>query len=195
MQPDAEGQGAARLGGQLANPGQPLGDLRRGLAPGQVYIRLQGGGSLGRRAGAAEEDLRKRVRGEADARGLDLVVLAEEAERGLPAFRSADPAQHREEFLGALVPLVVAEVVAVPALLRRVAAGDDVEQQPAAGDPLESGGLVGGQGGGDEPGPDGRWCLSPAPAPAAATESTGQTTRQSQINGPHKRASPASSAI
>jgi hypothetical protein len=29
------------------------------------------------------------------------------------------------------------EVVAVPALLDRVAAGDDVEQQPAAGDPLE----------------------------------------------------------
>jgi hypothetical protein len=42
------------------------------------------------------------------------------------------------------------EVVAELALLERVAAGDDVEQQPAAGDPLERRRLMRGQCGGDE---------------------------------------------
>jgi hypothetical protein len=114
--------------------GEARGDLLRGLAPGEVHVRLASGGALGRRARAAEEDLRQRVLAEADARVLDLVVLPGEAERAL---RPADPAQHREELLGPGVALVVVQVVAEPALFDRVAAGDDVEQQPSARDALE----------------------------------------------------------
>jgi hypothetical protein len=54
-------------------------------------------------------------------------------------------AQHLEELAGALVPLVVVEEVAVGPLLDRVAAGDHVEPQPAAGQPLEGGRLLRGQ--------------------------------------------------
>ena len=77
----------------------------------------------------------------ADLGALDLVVLAVEVVRRLRPRAAHDG----EELVGAGVALGVAEVVAEPLLLGRLAAGDDVEQQPAVGDPLEGGGHLRGQ--------------------------------------------------
>jgi len=90
-------------------------------------------------------DGRDRVgRGEGGGPG-DPEVFAGEGERlGGPG-----AAQDGEELVGAGVAGVVVVVVAEALLLDRVAAGDDVEQEPAAGDALVGGGHLRGQGGGD----------------------------------------------
>src|SRR6185437_12388178 len=88
----------------------------------------------------------------------DLVVPAGEVEQ-LPAPGAPYDGQ---ELSGAGVPLVVRQVVAEPPLLLGLASGHHVEQQPAAGDPLVAGGHLGGQGGRDQPGPEGDQELQPA---------------------------------
>ena len=53
--------------------------------------------------------------------------------------------QHLQRFAGHRVPAVVIGVVAVSGLLHRIAAGDDVQDQPPAMDPGEGVGLLGQQ--------------------------------------------------
>ena len=119
--------------GQPADPGDLLGHLLRRLAPGEVDVGVPCGHRPGRCRGSAEVDLRQRVDRAADLGALDLVVLAVEVERRLGPRAAHDD----EELVGAGVALRVAEVVAEAPLLRRLAPGDDVEQQPPGGDPLE----------------------------------------------------------
>jgi hypothetical protein len=97
---------------------------------------------LGRGRGTAEVDRRRRGgQLRAEPAGFHLVVLAREVERfGLP--RLPD---HLQELRGAFVALVVGEEVAVGALLAGIAAGDDVQQEPAPADPLQRRGHVCGE--------------------------------------------------
>jgi hypothetical protein len=76
-------------------------------------------------------------------------VLAVEVER----HALERPAEDVEKLAGARIAGVVVEEVAVGALFHRVTAGDDVEPQPAAGQLLEGGRLLGDQGRQREPGP------------------------------------------
>src|SRR6185295_3537924 len=158
VQPDAEPQLPARLGGQPSHPGQLLRHLGRRLAPGQVRVRVAGGDRPGGRRRAAEVDAGYRIRRRHHGGLLDLVVPAVEVER-LPGPGAPHDGQ---ELAGPGVPLVVRQVVAEPALLLGLAPGHHVEQQPAARDPLVAGGHLGGQGGRDQPGPEGDQELQPA---------------------------------
>src|SRR5580693_632997 len=150
VQPDAEAQRAALGRGQLADPAQLLGHLGRRLTPGQVDVRVLGGDRAGRGRRAAEVDAGQRVRRAQHGRPIDLVVLAVEVER-LAAPRTADDGQ---ELRGPRITLVVRQVVAEPALFVGLAAGDHVEQQPAAGQPLVGGRHLGGQRRRGQPGPE-----------------------------------------
>ena len=132
MRAQPEPQGAAFRGGQLPQPGDPLADLRGRFAPGQVHVGAAGGDGQRRRGRAAEVQRRHRVRHRVGGGAAQPVVLAVEVGR----FPRPDGAQRGEELVGALVAAVVVQPVAVAALLGRLAAGDDVEQQPAAGDLL-----------------------------------------------------------
>ena len=91
------------------------------------------GDLLGGRGRSTEEDLRWIPVPVVDARTRDVEVVAVEVERRTRRHRS-DAAKDRKELGGALVPLVMAEVVTEPRLLDRVPAGHDVQQQPPAGD-------------------------------------------------------------
>ena len=122
--------------------GDLLRDRGRRLAPGQVDVGVLGRDLAGGRRGAAEVDLRDRVGQLLEAGVLDAQVLA--GERHLLA--GPEPAHDREELAAALVALVLVEEVAVGALLVRLAAGDDVEQQAAPAEVLEGRGHLGGQG-------------------------------------------------
>ena len=164
VQADAEPRLAVQLGGELAHPLDLLGDLLRRLAPGEVDVGVAcGHGQRGVRR-AAEVDRRRRVgRGER-RRPLHAVVLAGEVDRlGTPG-----SAQDGEELVGAGVAGVVVGPVAEAPHLDRVAAGDDVEHQPAAGEALERRGLLGGERGGDEARAGTRPCTAGGGSPGAA---------------------------
>ena len=125
-------------------------DRRRRLAPGQVDVGVPGGHLAGRRRGAAEVDLRHRVGDLRQRRVLDAQVLALEV--------TVSPSQSRrtivEELVAALVAVVLVEEVAEHPLLVALAAGHDVEEQPAAGEVLEGAGHLGGQERRGQPGPE-----------------------------------------
>jgi hypothetical protein len=128
VQPDAEPQRPARLGGLLPDPGQLLGDLGRRLAPGQVDLDVPGRDRTGCLRRPPEVDVRDRVRQPVQFRVLDVDVLARQGEP-LAAPQRADDG---EELVGALVAFLLAEVVAVRALFVVLAAGHHVEQQPTS---------------------------------------------------------------
>ena len=152
VQPDAEPQRAALAPRPAADPGQLLRHLRRRLAPGQVDVGVPGGDRPRGRRGAAEVDRRQRVgRRAARSRRSTLVVLAVRSRTARP--RHA-PRTTCQELAGPGVALVVGEVVAEPALLVGSAAGDHVQQQPAAGDPLVGRGHLRGQRRRHEAGPE-----------------------------------------
>jgi hypothetical protein len=68
-------------------------------------------------------------------------VLAVEIE----GFAAPGAAEDRQELVGARVALVLAQPATVAALLLILAAGDAVQQQPAAGVTLEGHRLLGGE--------------------------------------------------
>ena len=135
VQPDPEPHLAALGLGQTPDPREFFGDLSGRLAPGEVHVDVPGGHRPRRRGRPAEVDAGRRVRRAHHGCLLDLVVLAGEVER----IAAPRPAHDRQELAGAGVALVVRQVVAEPGLLVGLAAGHDVEQQPAAGDPLVGG--------------------------------------------------------
>ena len=106
-----------------------LGDLRRRLAPGQVLVdRLGRHVDAGlRRAAEIERRMRLLHRREQQPPVLDADVLAVEVDRLAGEQRAVDA----EELVRDLVALVMRQEDAVALVLDRVAAGHDVDQQPA----------------------------------------------------------------
>ena len=139
--PDAEPDVAPPSPGQFAHLGD-LGRRRLGwFAPGQIHVDVFGGDRQRGGRGSAEVDLRQRVRRLGHPGVLHGVVLAGEIDRLLRPDRIHDV----QELAGAGVTLVVGQPVAEPVLFDVVAAGDDVEQHTALGEPLQRGGLLRGQ--------------------------------------------------
>uniref|UniRef100_A0A7S3XRX8 Uncharacterized protein n=1 Tax=Heterosigma akashiwo TaxID=2829 RepID=A0A7S3XRX8_HETAK len=145
MQPDAVAQRAPVCGGALAHVGQLLGHLLGRLAPGQIGVHLRRRQLVGRRRGAAEEHRRigavdRRIQ---DLAGLDAQMLAFEVE-GLAVVRAGQQlAPDPDELGGLLVACRVVEELAVAGQLFGIAAGDQVDQQPTARQPVQRGGHAG----------------------------------------------------
>ena len=130
---------------------QLLRHLGRRLAPGQVDV-----GVPRRRPARPPPTSRRSRRRAAGPAGAARSPprpgsAAPSKSNGSAAPRAADDGQ---ELRGPGVPLVVRQVVAEPALLVGLAAGDHVEQQPAAGQPLVGGRHLGGQRRRGQPGPE-----------------------------------------
>ena len=109
--------------------------VRRRLAPGQVLVDLLGRHRVGRLGGAAEVERRvgRLHRREEEAAVLDAEVLAGVFHRLAGEHALVD----LEELARDLVALAVAEEEAVAAVLDRVAAGDDVDEQAPVREPVE----------------------------------------------------------
>ena len=130
------------------------------LAPRKIGVDVLGGDLFGGGRRATEEDLRGIPVAVVDTRTLDLVVVTVQIERRAGR-RGPDAPKDGKELRGAEVSLVVAEVVAEPGLLDRVATRHDVQQQPSTRDALEGRRLVGGQGRRDEARSEGDQELQP----------------------------------
>ena len=117
---------------QAPHPLDPVRDHGRRLTPGEVHVHVTRGDLLGCGGGAPEVDLGHRVRWLASRRVRHLVVMALEGQR-LPA---PGPADDLQELTGLLVPGVLVVVHAEAGQLGGLGPGDDVDQQPAAGQPL-----------------------------------------------------------
>ncbi|MDT4848169.1 hypothetical protein FQZ97_822540 [compost metagenome] len=149
VQADAELDGAAMARGAFAYVGDLLCHGLRWLAPGQVDVHLFAGQVMGSIGGAAEVERRVGLLdGRVEGLGvLHLQVLAGEV-HGFPLQDAAPDAQ---EFVGDFIALGVAEMDAIAAILVRVAAGDHVDQQAAAGEAVEGRGHARGNRGRDDP--------------------------------------------
>ena len=157
VQPDPESHLAAAFLGEFAYPLDLGGRGLRRLTPGEIDVDVLGGDRKGGGRRTAEIDLRQRIRRRGHPRVLDGVVLALEVHRLLAPHRVHDV----QELAGAGVALVVVQPVAEPTLLDVVAAGDDVQQHPALGEPLQRRGLLGGQRRRYQSGPEGDEELQP----------------------------------
>ena len=129
MQADAEAQLPSSFRGKRGDRGDLLGDLRRRLAPGQIFVDGIGGDvdrSLGRAAEIKRGPrlLHRREKQpavfDADVLAVDIHLLAGE-ECGV----------NGEKFARNFVAFVMVEKNPVALVLRGIAAGDDVDQQPA----------------------------------------------------------------
>ena len=157
---DAEARRPTVAGGGGADPLDHRFCVGEGLAPDHVglgVLRADLDRGIG---GAAEEDRDVRL-----LPGADVGVGALEAVVGAVVVdgrvRGPDLLQDLQVLVGAAVPLVVGEVVAVLRLVDVAAAGDDVECQPTSGELIEGGELAGGDGRGDEAGPVGQQDAEP----------------------------------
>ena len=150
VQADPEAHLAALAGGLLAYLGDLLGNRRRRLAPGQVQLDLLGGEVLGGLRGAAEVQRRTRLlqRRIEELGPLHLDVLAGVVD-GL-ALQHATP--DAGEFDRRLVAFGVAQVQAVASQFVGIAAGDQVEQRAAVGQPVQGRRLARGDGRRNDPG-------------------------------------------
>ena len=146
------GRGAARGGGRGPDRGDLLGGLLERLAPQRERVRVLAADPVGGGGGAAEEqrDAGRPYRPHPGVVALEAVEPAVEAER---LRLSPRPPEDLQVLVGPRVPLVLAQVVTVAALLRVVAAGDHVHGHPAAGELVQGGELPRRQGGEHEPGP------------------------------------------
>ena len=135
MQADAEGELAAARSCDRPHPLDLLGNLRRRLAPGEIFVDgVDGDVDAGiRRSAEIERRPRRLHRREQQPAILDADVLALDID-GLAGEQVAidveELARHR-------VALVMGEENAVALVLDGIAAGDDVDQQPAVRDPVE----------------------------------------------------------
>ena len=151
VQADAERElSPARRSGGL-HPVDLLGDLRRRLAPGQVLVDGVGGDvDAGiRRAAEIERRPRRLHRREQQAAVLDADMLALD----IDGLAGQQVAVDVEELARHLVALVMRQEDAVALVLDRVAAGDDVDQQPPVRHPVERRGHARGDAGRLQAGP------------------------------------------
>ena len=146
------------LGGELADPRDLLGDGVGRLAPGEVDVGVPGGDRRRRPARS------RRSRSPGPGRGAG-PSTASSTWRCSPAKSTVSPRHSArtivQELVAAGVARVLVEEVAVRPLLVALAAGDDVEQQPAAGEVLEGGGHLRGEVGRGQAGPEGDEELQP----------------------------------
>ena len=142
---NAKARRAPLGGGQRAHGFQLRRDLLRRLAPADPGVGLGGGDLLGRRAGTAKEHRRHGPRRRQQGGLLKLIVLAVKIERLAVISGMADAFKRGNKLAAAGVALIVIQSVAVATLLNRIAAGDDIDHQSPFGQPLEAGGLMGGQ--------------------------------------------------
>jgi hypothetical protein len=136
VQPDTELQFPTVRRRTAADAGEPLGDLRGSLSPCQVGVHVLRSDLLGCGRCTPEEHLWRIPVAVIDARTGDLVVAAVQVE-GRSGRLRRDSAEDRQELTGAVIALVVAEVVAESCLFDWVTNGHDVQQQPTAEDALE----------------------------------------------------------
>ncbi|MNN15309.1 hypothetical protein D3C81_1284110 [compost metagenome] len=139
VQADAEPDRAAVLRRVPAHVFQLLRHVRRRLAPGQVGIDLLARQRMRRRRRAAEihrrmRPLQRRVE---DARVLHAQVLALVVDLAAVMAGRQHVAPDAQEFCRGLVALAVIEEQAIAFQLGGVAAGDQVDQQPAVGEAIE----------------------------------------------------------
>ena len=142
VHPDAEADLAALVGGELADPLDLLGDGGRRLAPGEVDVGVLGGDLARPPATSRRSRSRGPGRGSAAARASSTWRCSPWKSTVSPAHSAADD---RQELVAPRVAGVLVQEVAVRPLLVALAAGDDVEQQPAAGQVLEGAGHLRGQ--------------------------------------------------
>ncbi len=148
---DAGGVGAARrLGGGVDRVDLLL-RLRQRLAPQGVGVGVLAADPVGGGRGAAEVEPDPRTLRGADlgVEVLDLVVAALVGKRLL---RGPGLLEDVQVLVGAVVALVLGQVVPVAALLGVAAAGDDVHRDPAAGELVQGGERAGRQRRRDESG-------------------------------------------
>ena len=126
---------APARGGDGLHAGDLLGDLRRRLAPGQVFVDgVDGDVDAGiRRAAEIERRPRRLHRREQQPAVLDADVLALD----IDGLAGEQVAVDVEELARHLVALVMAQEDAVALVLDGIAAGDDVDQQPPVRHPVE----------------------------------------------------------
>ena len=147
VEADAEGDVAPAPRRRGPDLGDLLGDLCRGLAPGEVFVGPPGGEFDAGIRGSAEIERRARSlhRGIAERRpdGADM--------RAVQRCRTAGQQvlEDREEFLRMVVALVMRQEEAVARQLGRVATDDDVKEQPPIRHAVEGrgeAGVIGGRG-------------------------------------------------
>ncbi len=164
VQADAETQFAALLLAERPDPLDLLPHGGRRLAPGQVDVGVPGRHRAGGLRAAAEVQRRHRG-GRERQRGLfdvDVLTLVRDGLTG------PQPADHVEELVAARIPRVLVQVVAEGALFVRLAADDDVEQDPPRRMPGERRRHLCRQGrarpgpGGRPPGTPATWSRGPA---------------------------------
>ena len=128
-----------------------LGDLRRRLAPGQILVDGVGRDvDAGiRRAAEIERRPRRCTGGNSRRAVLDADVLAVE----IDGLAGEQVAADVEELARHFVALVMRQENAVALVLDGIAAGDDVDQQPAVRDPVERRGHARGDARRLQPGP------------------------------------------
>ena len=135
MQPDAEGKLAPAPRGNRLHAVDLLGDLRRRLAPGQIFVDgIDGDIDAGiRRSAEIERRPRRLHRRKQQPAILDADVLAFDIDglaRQQIAVDIEKLARHR-------IALVMIKEDAVALVLDGIAAGDDVDQQPSIRYPVE----------------------------------------------------------
>mgnify|MGYP003693941453 CR=1 FL=1 len=135
MQADAERELASALVGDRFHAIDLLGDLRRRLAPGQIFVDgIDGNIDAGvRRSAEIERRARRLHRRKQQAAILDADVLALHIDglaREQIAVDVEELARHR-------IALVMIEENPVALVLDGIAAGDDVDQQPPVRHPVE----------------------------------------------------------
>ena len=135
METNAEGEFSAALPGRGLDARDLLGDLRRRLAPGQIFLDvIDRDIDAGiRRSPEIERRPRRLHRLEQQAAVLDANVLALEVD----GLAGEEIVVDGEEFARHGITGVVIEEDAVALVLDGIAAGDDVDQQPAIGDAVE----------------------------------------------------------
>src|SRR5690606_7146430 len=124
--------------------------LRQGFAPGQMNVAMPGGYAHGRIAGTGQPDPRQRVLVHwiFGAAVLHPEVLSLKG-KGLAGVVALDVV---EKLLGALITPVMVDEVAIGALFRTAASGNDVPFDPPTAQPLQAHGHLSGIGGMDKPG-------------------------------------------
>ncbi len=137
MQPNAERDLAAALLGDPAHACNLLRDLRRGLAPGQVFVDgIDGDIDAGiRRAAKIEWRMGCLDRWIEDAAVFDRDVLARDSD----GFAGELPRVNIQKLTGDLIAFVVIEEDAIALVLDGIAARHDVDEQSSVGQAIQRG--------------------------------------------------------
>ena len=135
MQADAERKFSPALRGSRLHAIDFFGDLRRRLAPGQILVDgIDGDIDAGVRRSA---EIKRRPRRLHRRKQQPAVLDADVLTFYINSLAAEQVVVDVEEFAGDLIARIMIEKNAVALVLDGVAAGDDVDQQPAVRHPVE----------------------------------------------------------